>query len=207
MLITPHEIKTTHLVLKNSFILFFFLLPKPKKKTQPMTYSKQDTKNYVVIRPCICLLWTVILAAFVTAAFLLWPVDPEIEMEKLTVKRAKVHPLPPLSANVWLSVAVKVHNKVLCWMELAEVDVGIKYRGQKLGHVETEGWHVAGWGSAHVFGDLEFGGLPSPEVAHFMQDLGKGRVQFHTAVEVVGNLGLFFFRFPNIFKVLLLLFD
>lgn len=168
-----------------------------------MTYSKQNTQNYLVIpRCCVFLLWIVFLALCITALFFLWPLNPEIEMESLIVKRAKVHPLPPLSVDVSLSVTVKIHNKVLYWMQLAEVDVGIKYRGHKLGHVETRGWHVKGWGSEHVFGELEFGGLPSPDVAHLMQDLAKKRVHFHTAVGVVGNLGLFAFHFPKIFKVL-----
>jgi hypothetical protein len=140
----------------------------------------------------------------VTAIFLLWPVYPEIEMEELNVRQAKVHPLPPLSADVALSLTAKIHNKGLLWLNLEEVDIGVKYRGNKLGHVELEGRHVVNrWGLEHVYGEIEFGELSSPDVAHLMQDLAKDRVHFHTSVRVTANFGLFFFNFPNIFKVLL----
>ncbi|XP_073226014.1 uncharacterized protein [Cicer arietinum] len=165
-----------------------------------MTYQKQNTQNYVVLRPCICLAWTVILTLCVTAVFFLWPRDPEVEMERLTVRKVRVHPLPPLSADVALSLTVNVHNSGFYFMELGEVDVGVKYRGNKLGHVETEGWHVGRRSSAHVFGELEFSGLASADVAHLMQDIAKGRVHFHTSVEVTGQLGLSFFHVPKIFK-------
>jgi hypothetical protein len=170
-----------------------------------MTYSKQDNQNYVVLPPyLVCLLWTVILTVCVTAIFLLWPVYPEIEMEELNVRQAKVHPLPPLSADVALSLTAKIHNKGLLWLNLEEVDIGVKYRGNKLGHVESEGRHVVNrWGLEHVYGEIEFGELPSPDVAHLMKDLAKDRVHFHTSVRVTANFGLFFFHFPNIFKVLL----
>lgn len=133
--------------------------------------------------------------------FLLWPWDPELKIERLNVKRVKVHPIPPVSADVWISLSVNVKNRGMYWMELTEVDVGVKYRGKKMGHVESEGWHVRGWASAHVDGDLEFSGLPSSEVAHLLEDLAKGKVYFRTTVEVSGEFGLFLFRIPLVFKV------
>jgi hypothetical protein len=149
----------------------------------------------------------VALTVFITAVWLLKPVNPQIEMEVLTVRKAKVHPLPPLSADVILSVTAKIYNRGLLWMDLAGIDISVKYRGFKLGHVQSEGWHVKGWGSEHVYGEIEFGGLPSTDVAHLIQDLAKGRVRFHTSVGVAGkSRGILFFSFPNIFKVLLIIF-
>ncbi|PNY01264.1 hypothetical protein L195_g024556 [Trifolium pratense] len=122
-------------------------------------------------------------------------------MERLKVRKAKVRPLPPLSVDVSLSVTAKIHNKGLLWMNLAEVDIHVKYRGNKLGHVETESLHVNRWGLEHVYGEIEFSELPSSDVAHLMKELAKGSVLFHTSVRVTGHFGLFLFHFPNIFKI------
>ncbi|XP_027344699.1 uncharacterized protein LOC113857140 [Abrus precatorius] len=159
--------------------------------------------SYVVLPRYCCLKWTVALAVCLACAYMVWPSDPELKIERLTVKRVKLHPLPPIGADVMMSVTVRVRNRAVYWLELREVDVGIRYRGKKLGHVESEGWHVRGWGFSHVDGDLEFSGLPASEVAHLLEDLAKGRVYFHTVTEVTGQLGFFLFHFPLTFKVIL----
>ncbi|KAK7294182.1 hypothetical protein RJT34_17067 [Clitoria ternatea] len=157
---------------------------------------------FVLPRQC-CLKWTVALVVCLALAFLLWPGDPDVTIESLNVKHVKVHPIPPIGADVRLSVTVKVRNRDIYWMELMEVDVGIRYRGKKLGHVESEGGHVRSWGVSPVDGEIEYVGLPASDATHLLEDLAKRRVHFHTTTEVTGQLGLFFFSFPNIFKATL----
>ena len=119
----------------------------------------------------------------------------------LNVRKVMVHPIPPVSAVLWISVTVKVRNGDVYWMELSEVDVGLRYRGKKLGHVESEEWHVRGWGWCHVYGEIENRKLPAPDVVHLVEDMAKGRAYFQAVAEVTGQLGLFVFRFPYTFKV------
>ncbi|RDX66426.1 hypothetical protein CR513_54805, partial [Mucuna pruriens] len=159
--------------------------------------------KYPALRRFCCLKWTVGVVVFVACAFVLWPWDPELEIERLNVKRVKVHPVPPVGADVWIALSVRVQNRDMYWMELTEVDVGVKYRGKKMGHVESEGWHVKGWASTHVEGELEFSGLPSSEVAHLLEDLAKGKVYFHTVIEVVGQFGFLSIPIPLMFKTIL----
>ncbi|TKY64502.1 hypothetical protein E2542_SST14400 [Spatholobus suberectus] len=160
-------------------------------------------ENYVVLRRFCCLKLTVGVVVCLACVFVLWPWNPELMIERLNVKRVKVHPIPPVTADVWISLSVRVQNRDIYWLELTEVDVGVKYRGKKMGHVESEGWHVRGWASSHVDGELEFSGLPSSEVAHLLEDLAKGRVYFHTVVEVSGQLGFLLLRLPYMFKTVL----
>lgn len=98
-------------------------------------------------------------------------------------------------------MAVRVQNRDVYWMDLEEVDVGVKYRGKKLGHVESKRWHVRRWGTIHAFGELESSALPSADVAHLLQDLSKGKVFFHTVTEVTGYVGFLSFPLPIEFKV------
>ncbi|KAJ1429079.1 hypothetical protein SESBI_08431 [Sesbania bispinosa] len=169
-----------------------------------MTKAAWSKSNASVVLPrrC-CVAWTVVgVVVSLVAMWLFWPWDPEVEMAQLRVKRVKLHPLPPVSADVWLSVTVSVHNKGAYWMELADVDVGVKYRGRKMGHVESQEWHLREWGTVHVFGELEFSGLPSADVSHLLQDLAKGRVYFRTVTEVTGHLGFLFFHLSRTFKII-----
>ncbi|KAK7349175.1 hypothetical protein VNO77_06331 [Canavalia gladiata] len=150
-----------------------------------------------------CLKFLVILLVCAASGYILWPSDPELLIERLLVRRVKMHPIPPIGVDLFMAVTLKVRNRAMYWMELLDVDVGIRYRGKKLGHVEKEGWHVKGWGFAHVDGEMEFNSLPPSEVAHFLEDLAKGRVPFHAVAEVAGQLGFFVFTFPVNFKAIL----
>ncbi|XP_061359538.1 uncharacterized protein LOC133303626 [Gastrolobium bilobum] len=165
--------------------------------------AKGHSSNYVVLPRRCCFTCTVVLVVCLASVFLFWPSDPQLKIERLRVRKVKVHPLPPISADVYISVTVRVHNGDVYWMELTEVDVGVKYRGYKLGHVESEGWHVSSWGSSYVDGDLKFSGLPSADVAHLLEDLAKGRVYLRTVTEVSAQLGLLVFRLPLTFKTTL----
>lgn len=164
--------------------------------------SKEHSQNYVVSPRRCCVTLTVGLILCLASVFILWPSDPEVKIVRLRVNRMKVHPLPPISADLRISVTVRVRNGDVYWMELTEVDVGVKYRGKKLGHVESEDWHVRGWGSCHVLGDVEFSGLPASDVVHLMEDMARGRVYFQAVAEVTGHLGLLFYHLPLTFKVL-----
>ncbi|XP_057736715.1 uncharacterized protein LOC130951970 [Arachis stenosperma] len=146
-------------------------------------------------RPCHCLLTcTLVTLLFVALVVVLWPGEPDVKITQLSVKRVKA------TAMFMLSVTIKVQNRDVYWMDLKEVDVGMKYRGRKLGHVESGRWHVRGWGWCHVYGDLEFGGLPPVDVVHLIEDIKKGSALFHGVAEVSGQLGFLGFRSPYVFK-------
>ncbi|KAL3005152.1 hypothetical protein AAZX31_08G203700 [Glycine max] len=164
---------------------------------------KAFSSNCVVLRRFCCLKWTVFVVVSLAGVLVLWPWEPELKIERMNVKRVKVHPIPPVSADVWISLSVRVQNRCMYWMELTDVDVGVKYRGKKMGHVESEGWHVRGWASTKVDGVLEFSGLPSSEVAHLLQDLAMGKIYFHTVIKVYGQLGFLLFRIPHFLQTIL----
>ncbi|MED6120058.1 hypothetical protein PIB30_017507 [Stylosanthes scabra] len=145
--------------------------------------------------PCHGILKTTLVTLLCLAAiFVLWPGEPDVRLTQLSVRRVKA------TAVFTLSVTVKVRNGDVYWMDLKEVDVGMKYRGRKLGHVESGRWHVRGWGWCHVYGDLEFSGLPPVDAVHLIEDMKKGSALFHAVAEVSGQLGILGYRFPFVFK-------
>ncbi|KAG2379817.1 uncharacterized protein HKW66_Vig0165960 [Vigna angularis] len=165
--------------------------------------AKASPSNCVVLRRFCFLKWTVAMVVCAAGSLVLWPWSPELKIERMSVKRVRVHPLPPVGADVWITLSVVVKNRGMYWLDLADVDVGVKYRGKKMGHVESEGWHVRGWASTNVDGDLEFSGLPSTEVAHLLEDMAKGEVYFHTVIEVAGEFGFLSIPVPLTFKIIL----
>ncbi|RYQ87323.1 hypothetical protein Ahy_B09g094805 [Arachis hypogaea] len=168
--------------------------------------TKHHFKNGIVFRPCrhccCCITFTLVILLSAASIFVFWPSDPDVKIEQLSLRHVKVHPIPPVSAVLLISVAVKVRNGDIYWMDLTDVDIGVRYRGIKLGHVETEEWHVRGWGWCHVFGDIEYSRLPSSDVIHLVEDMTKGKTTFHVLVEVSGQLGFLIFRFPYVFKAI-----
>ncbi|ESW07685.1 hypothetical protein PHAVU_010G150300 [Phaseolus vulgaris] len=165
--------------------------------------AKAFQSNTVVLRRFCCLKWMVVMVVCAAGSMVLWPWSPELKIQRMNVKRVRVHPLPPVGADVWITLSVAVKNRGMYWLDLAEVDVGVKYRGKKMGHVESEGWHVRSWASKDVDGDLQFSGLPSTEVAHLLEDMAKGEVYFHTVIEVAGQIGFLTINIPFTFKTIL----
>ena len=137
----------------------------------------------------------------------IWPWYPELKIERMEVKRVKVRPVPPVGADVSISMSVRVRNRDIYWMEMREVDVGMKYRRKKMGHVELKGWQVKGWSSTHVEAEVVFAELPSSQVPYLLEDVAKGKVYFRTVVELSGQFGILSFRtpLPLEFKVYILI--
>ena len=77
------------------------------------------------------------------------------------------------------------------------LDVGVGYRGKRLGHVRSESGHVRARGSSYVDAVLEFDGVELlADVVYLLEDLARGTVPFDTVTEIKGQLGLFFVQVP-----------
>ncbi|KAG4399309.1 hypothetical protein JHK82_021946 [Glycine max] len=140
--------------------------------------------------------WMVFVVVCVACVVGIWPWYPELKIERMEVKRVKVRPVPPVGADVSISMSVRVRNRDIYWMEMREVDVGMKYRRKKMGHVELKGWQVKGWSSTHVEAEVVFAELPSSQVPYLLEDVAKGKVYFRTVVELSGQFGILSFRTP-----------
>lgn len=151
--------------------------------------------------------WMVFVVVCVACVVGIWPWYPELKIERMEVKRVKVRPVPPVGADVSISMSVRVRNRDIYWMEMREVDVGMKYRRKKMGHVELKGWQVKGWSSTHVEAEVVFAELPSSQVPYLLEDVAKGKVYFRTVVELSGQFGILSFRtpLPLEFKVYILI--
>ncbi|KAG6735418.1 hypothetical protein POTOM_061977 [Populus tomentosa] len=82
-------------------------------------------------------------------------------------------------------------------MDFRSLDVAVKYRGKRLGHVRSDHGHVRALGSSYVNAEVDFSGISVlSDVVSLLDDLARGTVPFDTVTDVSGRLGLLFFGFP-----------
>jgi hypothetical protein len=82
-------------------------------------------------------------------------------------------------------------------MDFRSLDVAVRYKGKRLGHVRSDHGHVRALGSSYVDAEIDLRGISVLSgVVSLLEDLGRGTVPFDTVTEVSGKLGLLFFGFP-----------
>ncbi|XP_022714957.1 uncharacterized protein LOC111274517 isoform X2 [Durio zibethinus] len=188
----------------------------PEEPPSPSHYyttlpSQPPDQNYVVLpyyrlgglhwRGCriLCTVSLVLLAAMV---YIFWPSDPEVKIVRMHVKRMQIHTIPIIALDISLLITLKVRNSDVYSMDFTSLDVAVGYRGKMLGHVKSEHSHVRAMGSSYLEAELQLNGVEVlSDVVYMLEDLARGTVPFDTVTEVVGWLGLFFFKFPLKAKV------
>lgn len=108
-----------------------------------------------------------------------------------------MHTRPRVAIDVSMLVRIKVRNGDVYSMDYEELEVGVGYRGKRLGEVRFLQGHVRAFGSSYVDAEVEFSGVGLfSDVVLLLEDLAKGTVPFDTVTEVRGKLGILFFHFP-----------
>ncbi|XVF26734.1 hypothetical protein REPUB_Repub14bG0043900 [Reevesia pubescens] len=147
----------------------------------------------------LCMASLVLLASLV---YIFWPSDPEVKIVRMHVNRMQVHTIPIIALDISLLITLKVRNSDVYSLDFTSLDVAVGYRGKILGHVISEHGCVRAMGSSYLEVQLELNRVEVlSDVVYMLEDLARGTVPFDTVTEVVGWLGLSFFKFPLKAKV------
>lgn len=126
-----------------------------------------------------------------------WPSDPDLKIVRMRLTQLRIHRKPRILIDASLSLTVKVRNPDVYSLSYGKLDAAVGYRGKDLGRVSSRGGHVRALGSSYVEADLELERVDLLTVIVFLlEDLAEGEVPFDTVMEVTGQLGLLFFKFP-----------
>nr|XP_011466700.1 PREDICTED: uncharacterized protein LOC101294785 isoform X1 [Fragaria vesca subsp. vesca] len=156
----------------------------------PSSYSSHLPQRRTTI------LLTVLLLLF-SSLYLFWPSDPSVKIVRLKLKKVHVHTRPRVTIDVSMAVRIKVRNGDVYSMDYDALEVGVGYRGKRLGQVRFQQGHVRAFGSSYVDAEVEFNGVGVfSDVVLLLEDLAKGTVPFDTVTEVRGKLGVLVFHFP-----------
>ncbi|KAI5602569.1 hypothetical protein BDE02_01G163600 [Populus trichocarpa] len=153
--------------------------------------TTQDCRRWPMI---IAIIFLLLLS---TLVYVFWPSDPTVKVVRLRLNKIHIHTLPIINIDISLYVSLKVRNVDVYSMDFRSLDVAVKYRGKRLGHVRSDHGHVRALGSSYVHAEVDFSGISVlSDVVSLLDDLARGTVPFDTVTEVSGRLGLLFFGFP-----------
>ncbi|KAJ6389450.1 hypothetical protein OIU77_027720 [Salix suchowensis] len=140
---------------------------------------------------------TVLLLLLSALVYVFWSSDPMVEVVRLHLNNIRIHTLPIINVDLSLYVTLKVRNLDVYSMDFTSLDVVVKYRGKRLGHVRSDHGHIRALGSSYVDAEIDLRGINVlSDVVSLLEDLGRGTVPFDIVTEVSGKLGLLFFEFP-----------
>ncbi|KAM5579003.1 hypothetical protein ABKV19_009008 [Rosa sericea] len=140
---------------------------------------------------------TLLLLLLSSSLYVFWPSDPSLKIVRLKLKRIHVHTRPRVTIDLCMAVRIKVRNGDVYSMDYDALEVGVGYRGKRLGQVRFQQGHVRAFGSSYVDAEVEFNGVGVfSDVVLLLEDLAKGTVPFDTVTEVRGKLGVLVFHFP-----------
>ncbi|CAD5168838.1 unnamed protein product [Musa acuminata subsp. malaccensis] len=138
-----------------------------------------------------------LLVILCSAAFFLWPSDPQLTVARLRFDDLRVTPPPFATIDVVLSVDLMVRNPDFFSLDYRSIVVSIGYRGRPLGSVTADGGHVRARGVSHVHTKLDLDGiLVLNDAIYLIEDLFRGSLPLDTVTEVQGRMRLFFFDVP-----------
>lgn len=156
----------------------------------PYYYLANRRRNWYVII-------TVSLILLAALVYVFWPSEPELKIERLHLTHFHVHVRPVICIDISLNVTLKVHNLDVYSMKYKTLDVAVRYRGRKLGHVKSQHGHVRALASSYIDAELELNCVKVlSDVMFLLEDLARGIVPLDTVTKVTGHLGLFFLEFP-----------
>ncbi|EEF46497.1 conserved hypothetical protein [Ricinus communis] len=170
----------------------------------------QHDDNYVVLQPLDhhrfptirlpprrILIVTGVIFLLISVIYLFWPSDPTLKIVRLRLNKLHIHTLPIINIDVSLHVTVKVRNVDVYSMDFTHLDIALRYRGKRLGHVRSGQGHVRALASSYVDAELEFSGVGVlSDVVFLLEDLARGKVPFDTVTKVDGKFGFLFFGMP-----------
>ncbi|XP_020678653.1 uncharacterized protein LOC110096867 [Dendrobium catenatum] len=154
-------------------------------------------------RPCCCNYssYLLISAAIVTLVgltlFLIWPTDLDLHVARIRIDRVRVFADPNDTISIDLSLRIRVRNPNFFSLHYDYVDVGIGYRSEPLGSIQSAGGQIPTRGVSYVDAELRIDGVQViHDVFYLIEDFVRGSIPFDTVSEVKGILHLFFFNIP-----------
>ncbi|RRT62169.1 hypothetical protein B296_00040373 [Ensete ventricosum] len=138
-----------------------------------------------------------LLVILCSAAFFLWPSDPQLTVARLRFDDLRVTPPPFATIDVVLSVDLRVRNPDFLALDYRSIVVSIGYRGRPLGSVTADGGHIRARGVSYVHAKLDLDGIRVlNDAIYLIEDLSRGSLPLDTVTEVQGRMRLFFFDVP-----------
>ncbi|RZS00719.1 hypothetical protein BHM03_00030477 [Ensete ventricosum] len=138
-----------------------------------------------------------LLVLLLSAAFFLWPSDPELTVARLRLDDIHITPPPDAAFDVSLGVDLRVRNPDFFALDYRSIVVTIGYRGRPLGSVTAEGGHIRARGVSYVRARLKLDGIRVlNDAISLIEDLARGSLPLNTVTEVDGRMRLFFIDVP-----------
>ena len=126
------------------------------------------------------------------AAFVLWPSQPEIELEHWKLNGIEFAEegrsvIPAIYINISLDVVLQIRNPNLVGVYYDFLKVEILYRGSYLGDAKLKGGHIVARGTVLVPAILNLEAKEVLESAvELLADIARGEVPLTTHIKVVG---------------------
>lgn len=145
------------------------------------------------------------LGLFLGAAFyFFWPTQPVIQVIRVNFNTINFQTapqpgsvVPRLFMNISMDMALKVNNKDYFSLEYDSLDVGLGYRGRRIGVVESEGGRLPARHTAYVNSTLELDGV---EILHdsvyLLEDLVRKELPLYTVAEFNGSVRVLLVKVP-----------
>jgi len=139
------------------------------------------------------------------AAYFVWPSDPRIEVVRMGLNKIEWRPekfpgsfLPRIFLNLSMELTVKVTNKDYLGVYYDHVNVGIAYRGEKIGRVTSENSaYIPPRGTAYVDATLDIHGIQVlADVIYLLEDIARGHIPLQTVTDFDGYIRLFSLKVP-----------
>ncbi|KAG6535098.1 hypothetical protein ZIOFF_000052 [Zingiber officinale] len=151
------------------------------------------------------------LALLLSAAFFLWPSDPDLTIARLDLDDIRVNVIPEASIYISMGVELRIRNPAFFALNYRSIVVSLGYRGRQLGFVTFGGGHIRARGVTYVHAKLKLDGIRVlSDAIYLIQDIARGSLPLDTVTEVEGRMRLFFFDVPvevNFCKGMILFFS
>lgn len=145
------------------------------------------------------------LGLFLGAAFyLFWPSQPGIQVIGVNFNNFSFQTasqpgslVPRLFLNISMDMVLKVHNKDYYSLEYDSLDVGLGYRGRRIGVVESEGGYLPARHTAYVNSTLDLDGIEVlHDVVYLLKDLVSKELPLDTVAAFNGSVSVLFTKIP-----------
>lgn len=139
------------------------------------------------------------------AAYFVWPSDPRIEVVRMRLNKIKWRTetapgsfLPRVFLDLSMGLTVKVTNRNYLGVYYDHVNVGISYRGEKIGRVTSErSAYIPPRGTTYVDATLDVHGIQVlADVFYLLEDIARGHIPLQTVTDFDGNIRLFSLKVP-----------
>ncbi|KAG6492384.1 uncharacterized protein LOC122001262 [Zingiber officinale] len=137
------------------------------------------------------------LLLLLSAAFFLWPSEPDLTVARLDLDDIRVDVTPDATICISMGVKIRIRNPAFFALNYRSIVVSLGYRGRQLGFVTSSGGHIRARGVSYIHAKLKLDGIGVlSDAIYLVEDLARGSLPLGTITEVKGRMRLFFFDVP-----------